>query len=200
MEAALRFQTAPVGGLYGAVWLRSAGLFCVWSLRRRGELHHVLLLLRLVKIQRQGRDCGTASARYRVMLHHIGPSARKQLGRLGREIGLGHRPVELRLRGRLVASREQLLGLSAIRRTKAFGTARGFVSRVKLSPARRNIRYLSCMILAPTPRAWRIMAATVTERWQSFSGAAAEFCQSSESSRKSGRISAQNDVTRSSSF
>src|ERR1700761_8201396 len=54
------------------------------------------------------------------------------------------------------------------------------------------------MILAPTPRAWRITAATVTERWKSFGGAPAEFCQSSESSRKSGRICAQNDVTRSS--
>jgi hypothetical protein len=30
-SAALRFQTAPGGGLYGAVWLRSAGLFHVYA-------------------------------------------------------------------------------------------------------------------------------------------------------------------------
>jgi hypothetical protein len=34
--------------------------------------------------------------------------------------------------------------------------------------------------------------------WESFSGAAANFCQSSESSRKSGRICHRTDVTRSS--
>ena len=58
MAAALRFQTAPGGGLYGAVWIRSAGLFCAWFLGRRRELHDVLLFLRFVKFQRQRRDRG----------------------------------------------------------------------------------------------------------------------------------------------
>ena len=60
MEAALRFQTATGGGLYGAVWLRSAGLFRA-RLRRRCELNHVLEFLRLVELQRQRRDRCTAS-------------------------------------------------------------------------------------------------------------------------------------------
>jgi hypothetical protein len=59
--AALRFQTAPGGCLYGAVWLRSAGLFCAWFLGGRCELHHVLDFLRLVELQRQCRDRNTAS-------------------------------------------------------------------------------------------------------------------------------------------
>ena len=71
--------------------------------------------------------------RYRVMLHHVGPGAREQIGRLGREISLGHRPVELRLRGRLVASREQLLGLRAVGRSEAFGSSGDFVSRIKVA-------------------------------------------------------------------
>jgi len=36
MEAALRFQTAPGGGLYGAVWLRSAGCSACGSRPRLG--------------------------------------------------------------------------------------------------------------------------------------------------------------------
>ena len=61
MAAALRFQTAPGGCLYGAVWLRSAVVVCGTVLGCVGELHHVFALLRFVELQRQSRDDGTAS-------------------------------------------------------------------------------------------------------------------------------------------
>jgi hypothetical protein len=67
------------------------------------------------------------------MFHHIGPCAREQIGRLGREIRFGHCPVELRLRGRLVASCEQLFCLCAVERSEAFGSSGGFISRVKVA-------------------------------------------------------------------
>ena len=60
MTAAPRFQTAPGGGLYGAVWLRSAGYSAAWFLDCVCELHHVFALLRFVEFQRQRRDRGTA--------------------------------------------------------------------------------------------------------------------------------------------
>jgi len=58
--AALRFQTAPGGGLYEAVWLRSAGVVLPCVLGCVRELHHVFEFLCLVELQRQRRDCGSA--------------------------------------------------------------------------------------------------------------------------------------------
>jgi len=72
-------------------------------------------------------------ARRRVMLHDISPGAREQIGRLGRQIGFGHRPIELRLRRRLIPRREQLLGDDAVSRCEAFRPARDFVSRIKVA-------------------------------------------------------------------
>ncbi len=67
------------------------------------------------------------------MLHDISPGAREQIGRLGRQIGLGHRSVELRLSRRLIPRREQLFGHGPVSRSKAFRLARDFVSRVKIA-------------------------------------------------------------------
>ena len=134
------------------------------------------------------------------MLHHVGPGPREQVERLGREISFGHRPVEPRLRGRLVTSREQLPGLRAIGRAEAFGSSRDFVPRVKIAAraAKHPISFLHDL----GSNAW-----SMEDHGDDRSGAlgefqrsSADFYQSSPSSRKSGRICAQNDVTRSSSF
>ncbi len=86
-------------------------------------------------------------AGYRVMLHHVSPCAHEQIERLGREIGFGHRSVELRLRGRLVASSEQMPGLRTLGGSEAFGLSGDFISRVKVAARAANILNLSCMIL-----------------------------------------------------
>ena len=59
--------------------------------------------------------------------------AREQIGRLGRQISLGHCPVELRLRHGLIAGREQLRGHGSVSRTEAFGPAGDFVPRIKVA-------------------------------------------------------------------
>ena len=112
----------------------------------------------------------------------------------------GHRAIELRLRGRLVTSREQLLGLRALGGAKAFGLPGDFVSRIEIAARAAEHPESFLHDFAPTSRACRITTTTVREHWESFGGAAADFCQSYQISRKSGRICAQNDVTRSSSF
>ena len=53
MEAALRFQTAPGGGLYGAVWLRIA---VVGGRRVLVELNDLFLPRPLVIFERQAHD------------------------------------------------------------------------------------------------------------------------------------------------
>jgi len=83
-----------------------------------------------------------------------------------------------------------MLGLSTVRGPKAFGTSGDFFSRTKVAARAAEHPESFLHDFAPMPRACRITATTVREHWESSSGAAAEFCQSTESSRKSGRICA----------
>jgi hypothetical protein len=66
------------------------------------------------------------------MLHYVRPGACKELRRLGRQVRLGHRPVELRLRHGLIPRRQQLLGRGTVSGFEAFGFTRYLVSGVKV--------------------------------------------------------------------